>query len=40
MCGRLDAYLIVCSTKKAENLLTYKWPVDDGAQYRQTLGLR
>ena len=37
MCGRLDAYLIVCSTKKAENILTYKWPVENGDEHRQAL---
>ncbi|MGO4567639.1 DUF982 domain-containing protein [Rhizobium sp. 2YAF20] len=37
VCGRLDAYLIVCSTKKAENILTYKWTVENGAERRQAL---
>ncbi|MGO4569546.1 DUF982 domain-containing protein [Rhizobium sp. 2YAF20] len=39
MCGRLVSYLTVCSTKKAEHILTYKWPVDDGARHRQALGV-
>jgi hypothetical protein len=35
--GKHDAYRIVCSTKNAENILTHKWPVENGAEHRKAL---